>query len=37
MGDPNSKAKSVPVTAEGIELCEKFFWENLGMDEEESG
>jgi hypothetical protein len=37
IGDPKSKAKSVPVTEEGIELCERFFWEHFGVAEEGEG
>jgi hypothetical protein len=37
IGDPKSKAKSVPVTEEGIALCEKFFWEHFGVAEEGDG
>lgn len=37
IGDPKSKAKSVPVTEEGVELCEKLFWKHFGVGEEGDG
>lgn len=32
IGDPKSKAKSVSVTEEGVELCEQLFWKHFGVD-----
>jgi hypothetical protein len=37
IGDPKGKAKSVPVTEEGVALCEKFFWKHFRVDEEGDG
>jgi len=33
IGDPKSKAKSVPLTDEAVELCEELFWKHFGLDE----
>lgn len=33
IGDPKSKAKSVPVTEEGVELCQELFWKHFRVDE----
>jgi hypothetical protein len=30
IGDPKSKAKSVPISEEGVQLCEKLFVKHFG-------
>jgi hypothetical protein len=37
IGDPRSKARSVPLTDEGAQLAEQLFTELFGVDSEEAG